>query len=151
MRILTSSVVLGLVLLSGCARDEMHFTKGKGDIGPFILQHALTRGARPVTTNSLPAVAGEWRYSEDQYGVVLQLPLERFADVQALLRQAFGPPAHEPSETTDGGQLGWYAAKDIGVGLQFGHDRKRTQVIVLRPQPTSEILKRIPEALEKSR
>ena len=151
MRILTSSVVLGLVLLNGCARDEMRFTKGKGDLGPFILQHALVRGARPVATNGLPAIGGEWRYSEDQYGVVLQVPREHFPEVQAFLRHTFGTPAHEPSATTDGGELGWYAAKDIGVGLQFGHDQKRTQVIVLRPQPTSEILKRIPEALQKGK
>ena len=51
----------------------------------------------------------------------------------------------------DGGKLGWYAAKDIGVGLQFGYDQKHTQVIVLRSEPASVILKRIPEALEKSR
>ena len=114
-------------------------------MGQFIMQQALKRGARPVTTNSLPVVRGEWRYSEDQYGVVLELPRERFSDVRAFLRQAFGPPAHEPSETLVGGKLGWYAPTTIGVALQFGYDRERTQVTVLRPQPASEILKHIPE------
>ncbi len=151
MHALTPLIAAGLTLLCGCGHDEMSFTKGTGDMGQFVMQQALKRGAHPVTTNSLPAVAGEWRYSEDQYGVVLQLPRERFSDVDGFLRQAFGTPAHEPSETTDGGRLGWYAAKTIGVGIQFGYDRERTQVIVLRPQPTSEILKRIPEAMEKSR
>ena len=151
MHILTPLIVVGLALICGCAQDdEMRFTKGKGDIGPFILQHALSRGARPVATNDLPAVAGEWRYSEDEHGVVLQLPRERFDEVVAFLRYTFGPPAQEPTDTTTGGKLGWYAAKTVGVGLQFGYDRERTPVIVLRPQPASEILKRIPEAMERS-
>ena len=151
MHILTSLIAVGLALLCGCASDEMRFTKGTGDMGQFVMQQALKRGARPVATNGLPAIAGEWSYSEDQYGVVLHLPREKFAEVGAFLRQAFGPPAHEPSETTDGGKLGWYAAKTIGVGLQFGYDRERTQVIVIRAQPTSEILKRLPETLERRR
>jgi len=147
-----SLIAVSCALLSGCTHDkEMCFTKGKGDIGPFILEHALARGARPVATNDLPTVSGEWRYSEDQHGVVLQLPRERFSEVEAFLRHTFGPPAQEPTDTTTGGKLGWYAAKTIGVGLQFGYDAERTQVIVLRPQPDSEIFRRIPETLEQSR
>ncbi|HQZ68562.1 MAG TPA: hypothetical protein PLY87_25910 [Planctomycetaceae bacterium] len=150
MHILTPLIAVGLALVCGCSRDEMRFTKGTGDMGQFFMQQALRRGARPVVTNGLPAIAGEWSYSEDQYGVVLHLPRERFSDVGAFLRQAFGTPAHEPSEMTTGGRLGWYTANTIGVGLQFGYDRERTQVIVLRPQPASVIIKRIPEALERS-
>ena len=146
MRVLTSLIVVGCALLTGCRHDkEMRFTKGKDDIGPFILEHALKRGARPVTTNALPAVGGEWRYSEDEHGVVLHLPREQFDQIAAFLRHTFGPPAQEPTDTTTGGKLGWYAARTIGVGLQFGYDAERTQVIVLRPQPASEILKRIPD------
>jgi len=66
MHTLAPLIAVGLALLCGCARDdEMHFTKGTGDMGQFVMQQALKRGARPVTTNSLPAIAGEWRYSED--------------------------------------------------------------------------------------
>ena len=152
MRILTPLIVAGLVFLCGCSQEkEMRFTKGTGDMGHFVMQQALKRGARPVATNSLPVVGGEWRCSEDEHGVVLHLSRERFPEVQAFLRQAFGPPAQEPTDTTTGGKLGWYAANTIGVGLQFGYDRERTQVIVLRPQPASEIIKRIPEASEHSK
>lgn len=145
-------ITVCLALLCGCAHDrEMRFTKGKGDMGQFILQQALKRDARPVATNNLPTITGEWRYSEDQYGVVLQLPRERFPEVQTFLRQAFGPPAQEATDTTDGGKLGWYKPKAIGVALQFGYNPERTQVIILRPQPASEIIKRLPEAVEKSK
>ena len=152
MHILTPLIVVGLALLCGCAhKDEMRFTKGTGDMGQFVMQQALKRDARPVATNGLPAIAGDWSYSEDQYGVVFHLSRERFPEVQAFLLQAFGPPAQEATDTTDGGKLGWYSPKTIGVALQFGYDPERTQVIVLRPQPASEIIKRIPEALERSK
>lgn len=128
----------------------MIFTEGTGDMGQFVLQQALMCGARPVTTNGLPVVGGEWSYSEDQYGVVLHLSRERFSEVEAFLQRAFGSPAQEATDTTDGGKLGWYSPKSVGVALQFGYNPERTQVIVLRPQPASEILKRIPEAMKKS-
>jgi hypothetical protein len=140
---------LALSLHGGHARNTvMRFTKGKGDVGACILQHAIARGARPVATNDLPAVRGEWRYFEDQYGVVLQLPRECFTEVQALLRHVFGPPAHEPTDTADGGKLGLYAAKTLGVGVQFGYDGECTEVIILRPQPTTEVLTHVIEASE---
>ena len=154
MQLLTSLFVVGLLLVCGCAREtgekEMQFTKGTGDMGQFIIQQALKRDARPVSTNGLPAVAGDWSYSEDQYGVVLHLSRDRFSEIEAFLLQAFGAPAQAATDTTDGGKLGWYSPKAIGVALQFGYDAKQTQVIVLRPQPASEIIKRIPEAMERS-
>ena len=128
----------------------MRFKKGTGDMGQFVMQQALKRDARPLATNGLPAITGEWSYSEDQYGVVLHLSRERFPEVQAFLLQAFGPPAQEAIDTTKGGKLGWYSPKTIGVALQFGYDSDQTQVIVLRPQPVSEIIKRIPDAMERS-
>lgn len=151
VRVLTPLIMASLAIFCGCTQHGMKLTRGGGDAGQFILQQAVTRGARDVTTNNLTNIGGRWRYSEDQYGVVLRLPRDRFEEVELFLRQAFGPPAQEPTDTTDGGKLGWYAASTIGVGLQFGYDREHTQVIVLSPQPTSEILKRIPEALEQRR
>ncbi len=151
MQTVVSLTALGLLLVCGCAGEkEMRFIKGKGDVGQFIIQQALKRGAHPIATNSLPVVGGDWSYSEDEYGVVLHLPRERFSEVEAFLQQAFGAPAQEAIETTDGGKLGWYSPKAIGVALQFGYDSNLTQVIVLHPQPPSEIIKRIPEAIERA-
>lgn len=151
MPILMSFAIAGLLLLCSCAGEkEMQFAKGTGDMGEFVVQQALKRGARPAATNNLPAVGGDWSYSEDQHGVILHLSRERFSEVEVFLQQAFGTPAQAATDTTDGGKLGWYSPKTIGVALQFGYDSKQTQVIVLRPQPANEIIKRIPEALERS-
>src|SRR5437016_2857774 len=89
MHIFTPLIIVGLALLCGCAhKDEMRFTKGTGDMGQFVMQQALKRDARPVATNGLPAIAGDWSYSEDQFGVVFHLSRERFPEVQAFLLQA---------------------------------------------------------------
>lgn len=150
MRAMTPVTVLSLLIIAGCAsEDEMRFTKGKGDLGDFILEHALTRGARPIATNDLPSVEGDWRYSEDQYGVVLHLPRERFNEIHALLRHVFGPPGQEPIEIPESGMLGWYGAKDIGVGVQFGYDEEGTQVIILRPQSMDVVLEHMQKAMEE--
>src|ERR1051325_3477013 len=140
---------LAVLSVSAHAEDEMRFTKGKGDPRQYIIQQALKCGANKISTNDLPPLKGDWKYSEDQYGVVLQLGRDQFDEVQSFLKRAFGPPAHEASESTDGGKLGWYSAKRIGIGLQFGYDKKRTQVIVLRPQKSSEIYSRA-ETLAKT-
>ena len=152
MRTLTLLIAVGLALVCGCKHDkEMKFTNGAGDMGQFFMQQALKHGARPAATNALPVIGGEWSYSEDQYGVVFHLSRDRFSEVETFLRQAFGSPAQEATDTTDGGKLGWYSPKTIGVALQFGCDPERTQVVVLRPQPANEIIKRIPEALMHSK
>lgn len=131
--------------ITAYADEEMRFTKGAGDMGQYIIQQALKCGATIVSSNDLPAIKGDWKFSEDQYGTVLQLGRERFDEVQAFLRKAFGTPAHEPDATTDGGKLGWYAVRTTGIGLQFGYNKERTQVIVLRPQKRSEVYKRASE------
>jgi hypothetical protein len=87
-----------------------------------------------ITTNNLAVVAADWRYFADTNGVVNRLQPDHVSEVQTLLRQMFGPPDREPVDTTDGGKVGWYAAKTIGIGVQFSHDRKNSQIIVIRPQ-----------------
>jgi hypothetical protein len=147
MRIHMPFFVLLAAFLCGCSSG---FKTGHGDAGQLILQQALVCGARPVATNGLPTIDGRWRYSVDTNGMVMQLPREQFSDVCVFLRQAFGSPEQEPVEAKDG-ELGWYAAKTIGVAIQFGYDSKRTQVIVLRPQPLSKIYEGMMKASEDTK
>src|SRR5438874_1921924 len=133
MRLLTSFVVFSLALLCGCAsRDKMRFKAGSGDARQFILLQAVARGGQLITTNGLPTINGAWRYSEDQYGVVIRMSRDNYDAVEKLLRQAFGEPNFGPSETTDGGKLGGYRLTPQGGAIQFGYDAEATQVIVLR-------------------
>jgi len=133
MRFLTSLIFLSLALLCGCASHEkMRFKTGSGDAGQFILLQAVARGGQLITTNGLPTITGAWRYSEDQYGVVVRMSRDDYEAVEKLLRQAFGEPKFGPSETKDRGKLGGYRLTPQGGAIQFGYDAEGTQVIVLR-------------------
>jgi hypothetical protein len=130
MQVRATFSILLTAFLCGCSSD--HFAAGHGDVGQFILQQAISRGGSPAT-NSLPAIFGRWRYSEDKDGVVIRMSREQYSAVETFLRQAFGEPKIEPTETTDGGKLGVYRLSSKGGGIQFGYDSKQTQIIIIRP------------------
>jgi hypothetical protein len=146
MKIFTS-LFLATIICGGCAHQ--HFTRGAGDAGPFILRQAIAHGGRPVSTNSLPLVGDEWRYVEDQYGVVMRLPLDRFTAVESFLHRSFGEPSMPAVDTTDGGKLGVYGVKVIGAGIQFGYDKEVTFVNILRPISAEEMAEHLPKALKE--
>lgn len=139
------------IFLWGCASaDEKRFVDGRGDVAQFITQQAITHGAKSAATNNLKPIVGPWRYFQDTNGVVVRLNRDRFPEIQTALRKTFGPPDREPIETTDGGKLGWYAVKTIGVAIHFSYDRRNSQVIVLRAQKNPlEFLKRAAEVESK--
>ena len=143
----TAFMALGVVLICGCSGDI--FRAGRGDAGAYIVKQAIARGGSLVTTNALPCLAGNWRYSEDKNGVVIRLAREQYPAVEAFLRQAFGAPKLEPSETSDGGKLGVYRLSSKGGGIQFGYNTNETQVIVIRPMSTEEIYGAVIEATKK--
>ena len=139
--------ILLLMALCGCARQ--HFSRGSGEAGQFILHQVVARGGRPVSTNSLPQIGEQWRYFQDEYGVVMRLPLSRFSAVEAFLRQSFGEPSMPVADTTDGGKLGVYGVKAIGAGIQFGYDKEATFVHILRPISMREMAEHLPKALKE--
>jgi hypothetical protein len=147
IRILLPIVLIGLV--SGCAHE--HFKTGRGDVGQFIVQQAITRSGLSTATNGLPAVSGRWRYSEDEFGVVVRMAREQYPAVEALLRQAFGEPKFGPVDTKDSGKLGCYRLTPKGGGIQFGYDAKRTEVIVIRPLSKQEFSETFQKAMQDKR
>ena len=144
------SLLLVLIGLScGCASER--FTKGHGDVGQFIIQQAVIRGGQPATTNGLPTISGRWRYSKDEYGVVIQMSRERYPAVASLLQEAFGEPKLGPADTKDGGKLGEYRFTPKGGGIQFGCDVKQAWVIVIRPLSKQEFGEAFSRAMKDKR
>ena len=103
-------------LLVGCAHP--HFSTGHGDAGQFMLQRAIDYGARPITTNGLPVLDGDWEYIEDKYGVGLLFSVSRYREVESFLTSAFGPRSGSP---------GW-AVRDIGAAIYL--QRQDTNTVV---------------------
>ena len=117
----TLSFVCCSALLVGCAGH--HYVTGHGDAGQFMLRHAIAYGARPVTTNGLPALDGDWQYIEDKHGVGLVFPLSRYAEVESFLTSAFGPRSGKP---------GW-GVRDVGAAIYLQKTGVETQVGIHPP------------------
>lgn len=124
----------------------MRFTQGKGDAGRFIIEQSIQRGGVPLTTNGLPVITSKWRYSPDEYGVVIYFPTEEFETVVQLLQVAYGNPKLKVAETTDGGKLGVYRLTKDGGSIQFSYNEKRTCVIILRKISQKELGRKLIEA-----
>jgi hypothetical protein len=139
MRRTSQISILLTFFLFGCAHDESK--RGHGEVGEFILQQtlALVPNTKIVATNNLPKISENWRYSKDQYGVVIRMSKECYPMVEIFLRQAFGTPKLEPTDTNDGGKLGVYRLTSKGGAIQFVRDENFTQIIILRPLTQKEI------------
>lgn len=138
-----------LLSLPGCAHER--FVSGHGDVGRFIIQQAVVRCGIPEPAQELPPIPGRWRYSQDDEGVVVQLPRHQYPAIELLLRQAFGEPRFGPMHTKDGGKLGIYRLTTKGGVIQFGYDPHRTQVIVIRPLSQQEFNQSLQKAMQDDR
>ena len=121
MRFFTFFAIGGLALLCGCSSE--HYIQGRGDAGQFILQHAIAYGGRPIATNGLPAIGGDWRYVQDEFGVGVLLPISEYSAVDAYLRSAFGPPSNS---------AGW-SVRDFGVAIYLQRADTNTEVGIFPP------------------
>ena len=130
-----------LALVSGCGGK--HYTTGRGDVGKFILQHAVDFGGRPVTTNGLPVIIGDWKYVQDEFGIGIVLPPAQYQPVQDFVRAAFGPPSSS---------AGW-SARDFGVAIMVQQAGGHTDIGIYPPMSDEKMgraLRTMTEAIEKN-
>src|SRR5262249_55632791 len=87
-------------LLCGCASaDEMKFSAGSGDLGTFVLKTATDFGGHPISNDTKAPIGTAWKYSVDQYGVVILSPPKSCASLESFLKESFGVPGYGPVET----------------------------------------------------
>jgi hypothetical protein len=122
----TAALMTLVVFLFGCSKSDSgspDFQKGSGDITAFVLQSAVSFGARPVKTNGLPKMEGEWQYKKEQEGIQIYVVGDKFNEVQGLLREAFGPPTMAPTTNLVGKVTGgMYASGSVGAAIQYLRD-----------------------------
>lgn len=132
MRIQLFILVLSVALSCGCTTE--HYTSGRGDVGPFILQKAIGYGGRPTTTNGLPVIATHWRYLEDSSGFQIHMPRKVYQSAELFLSRAFAGQRHfGPSEGEDGFRLFEVRLTSKGGGIQVCRDESRTIVLIIHP------------------
>jgi len=121
------------------ARTDGHSsgTKGSGDLARLIVESATSRGAKGLS-NSIPAVQGSWvRKSQENLDVIV-VDGDHFAEIQTLLRQAYGAPdtTFLSSASIGNGRSVCYTPQQIGVVLNLTADSQLTIVSVIgKPKP----------------
>lgn len=113
---------------AGCGPASMDQS---GDFGAFVVQEVTRFGGRIRGTNTMHELAAEWTVKADAAGFRANAAGVRFAELQAALQQAFGPPAFVTTNT-QGQPHGLYKAVDIGVALQFFGEPSGVGVICVR-------------------
>ena len=107
-------------------------TKGSGDLARLIVESATSRGAK-AASNSIPAVQGSWvRESKEGLDVTV-VEGDRFAEIQTLLRQAYGAPdtTFLSAAPVGNGRSLCYTPQQIGVVLNLTADSRLTIVSVI--------------------
>jgi len=124
------------VILSGCVHGQ--FTKGRGDVSAFIVHQAMIRGGQPITTNDLPVLAKNWKFFEDDKGVVVRLKRQECDKVKSLLLRAFGNPTYSPTKTDEGNELIAYRLTAKGGSIQLACFDDQTQITIIRALSNNE-------------
>ena len=138
MRIFTSLVLLGLAIVCGCSSNK-HYVRGQGDVGQFIIQHAVAFGSHPVATNSLPTITSDWQCIQNEYGVGIVLSRSQYQPVQDFVRAAFGPPSNS---------AGW-SVRDFGVAIMVQKADSNTVVGIYPPMSDKKFARGMLQTIEK--
>lgn len=121
-----------IIMLGACAHpEEPRFATGASDLEGFILREATVRGGRPIRTNELPRIDAMWRFSRDGDGVVIRMRSGASGPSLKFLREAFGVPHINSTNTGDGVELVVFRLSDEGGYVTFGRDRKNTEIIIV--------------------
>jgi hypothetical protein len=102
-----------------------------GDFSAFVVQEVSRYGGHARGTNAIPELQARWTLKSDATGFQALATGVSFAEVQAALRQIFGPPAFVTTNAA-GQPHGLFKALDIGVALQFVGEPSGTRIICVR-------------------
>jgi hypothetical protein len=92
----------------------------------------MRMGARPVATNSLPVVTGDWRAIKDSAGITYYLTRTSFAELDAWSRATFGAPIVAVETNLSGFPQSVWAAHKVGIAIQLVGGAESQKVILLK-------------------
>ena len=146
MRILYTLLITALLMLSGCMHPKLvPFTRGTGDAGAVMLQHAINGGGIVYATEGLPTMTAPWGYYEGERMVEFILSPSDCDALVAWLHQAFGNQRVGWTESTSKKpeeQWANYRFESTGGGLYFRYKTKGPhigpQIAIFRPSNRSQ-------------
>jgi hypothetical protein len=105
-----------------------------GDVSTFIVTEVTKCGGHTKTNTGFLKVEARWKLQRDKNGFQATLTGVSFADMDALMRQAFGVPsmAGVSTGTQTGLPYSNWAARDIGVAIMMIGHADRVEIICLR-------------------
>lgn len=103
--------LFAFALVSGCSRS--------GDFSSFIVSEVAKYGGHTVTNTPLPALKAYWIIKNDANGFQVSVRGASFAEIDALMHQAFGTPRMSVAANAEGQPHRVWAAVDIGVAIQL--------------------------------
>jgi len=125
---------------AGCSKGgnlTLSGTKASGDLAPLILQCATNRGGR-LPTITPPSIQAEWTHQSRPMQDIILVPGDRFSEVLAFLRQAYGEPDPKLGSSAlrpvGSGQSVTYSPQQTGVVLNLTGDSKQTIVSLMGMQ-----------------
>jgi hypothetical protein len=128
--------LLAAACMFGCSKQGTPYptTQGSGDLAAFVLQCVTNRGGH-VLTNPVSSLEAKWTMQKHPSMEIIEVPGDRFVEVQTFLRQAFGEPdagrGSQPVIPMGPRLQGIYSPDQIGVGLLFTSDSNQTYVQIV--------------------
>jgi len=105
---------------------------GSGDLADLVARSVLAQGGRKPT-NTPPVLQASWLGESHTGRDVFVVEGDHFAEVQMMLKQAYGVPdpgIHSTTPETDGRSL-IYTPEQIGVALILTGDSSYTVVSII--------------------
>ena len=106
--------------------------KGSSDLARTIVEYATSRGGTAVT-NPIPLMQAGWLQKSQDKLDVIAVDGDHFAEMENILRQAYGPPdatLHSSAPIGNGRSL-CYSPHQIGVLLNLSADLQETVVTLI--------------------
>jgi hypothetical protein len=130
---LIAKLLFGVFLVACCDLDSgCSQYPHSGDLGQFLLKRIVDNGGKIATLQTPPQLQGEWKYSDENIGTIIESDDITLEQVDRFLRAIYGAPSK--GGNTPAGDIQWVVpAKTSGVSIWYCKGGKGIQISILKP------------------
>jgi hypothetical protein len=120
-------VLLTGLVIAGCGTNQ---TSDRLD--RFLISEAKAYGGRIPTRQDEAKLVGEWTFTRDQFGTVIQCSGVTFQAIDKFFRSSYGTPKQVGKNAE--GRMQWaIAARVAGVSFWYSEFKGGVQITILKP------------------